>query len=803
MLRDLRFGFRVLVRNPLFALAALTVMALGVGATTAVFTVVRGVLLHDLPYREPDRLVLFRASLPGYERYPLLTPAELSALRDRSDLFESVSVISESQANLTSPDDMAVVTAAAIGDNFFETLGVEPALGRLVTRQDLGGGIRAVTISDELWRTHFQGDPRIVGRRIEIDNRPATVAGVLPRGFRLYLGPGVHVATRIDVVFPRGRGYDDDPARTAVVIARLKSGVSIGGAQAAVDALAASLVAGNPGSYRSGPVRISLAALDREVVSDVQPALVALSGAVAFVLLVACANLMNLLLARASARAREIALRTSIGASPGRIARQLLAEGLVIGGLGAAGGLLVANWGVAALLRLAPATLPRLEAVRIDAGVAGFGAGLSLLCALAVSLIPAWQAARADVSATLKQTHTAAGHGGTTRGLLVAAQLALSLVLLVGAGLMTRAFINMRLAPLGFDPDGAVTMNVRLFGERFNGATLADDREKRLVFYHQLADSVREIPGVEQAGVGLPVPLAGPPLTQRVSLEASQPEHPTEGAIALAGLLETLRVRLVAGRFFAAADDNRPVVIIDQRLAAELWPDGSQAAVGRRALFKTAIGQQWVEVIGVVSHVQMRGLRGGDLPQIWMTYGTRSYAALNLVVRGANPSALVEPVRQAIQRLGPGRPVHDIRLLEDYVADASADTRFALFVLGAFAIVALVLSALGVYGVVAYVTARRTREIAVRMALGADARGIVGLVVREGMAWTIAGLAAGLTGGLALTRYLDSLLFHVGATDPLTFAAVAAVLASVAAAATALPAIRAVRIDPMLSLRSE
>jgi len=383
----------------------------------------------------------------------------------------------------------------------------------------------------------------------------------------------------------------------------------------------------------------------------------------------------------------------------------------------------------------------------------------------------------------------------------VSGQLALSLILLVGAGLMLRAFINMRAVPLGFDPHDAVTMTVNMFGQRFDAPTLREQRAKRLVFYHQLAESARQIPGVEQAGIGLPVPLSGPPLTQRVALGPDAPEHPTEGAIALAGYLEALRVPLVEGRYFAAADDNMPVAIVDERLARELFPQVS--AVGRRVLVRTAIGEQWDDVIGVVRHTQMSGLRASDLPQLWMTYGTRSYAALNIVVRGANAAALAEPVRQAVERLGPGRPVNGIRLLDDHVADASADTRFALFVLGAFAFVAVVLTALGVYGVVAYVTARRTREIAVRLALGAAPRGIVRLVIRDGAGWTLGGLAAGLAGAVALTRYLESLLFHVGATDVSTFAAVGILLTAVAFTATAMPAIRAARVDPMRALRSE
>jgi putative ABC transport system permease protein len=804
MVRDIRFGIRLLTRTPVFAAAALTILALGVGATTAVFTVVRGVLLQPLPYKDPGRLVLFRANLPGYPQYPLLTPAELSALRELTTVFEAAAPINQSQADLTAPDDMEAVTAAAVGDNFFPTLGVAPALGRIVTRQDASGAVGAVTISDELWRTHFHADPAIVGRTIEIDNEPAVVVGVMPRGFRLYLGPGVGVASRLDVLMPRGRGWDDDPARTTVTIARLRPGVTAGAAQAAVDAAIARVVSKNPAAYRAGAIRVSLTRLDRDVVSGVAAPLLALAAAVGFVLLVACANLTNLLLARGSARAREIAVRASIGASPSRIMRQLVAESLVVGVLGAAMGLLLANWGVAALLQLAPSTLPRLDTIRLDGSMAAFAAGLSLLCALAVSLIPARQAAKRDVSSTLKQSASAALGARTTRGMLVAAQLALSLVLLVGAGLMGRAFINMRLVPLGFDAHDALTMNVGLNGARFNGGTLAEARERRLVFYHELADALRLQPGVRQVGVGLPVPLSGPPLTQRVAADGASPELPADGAIALSGFLESLHVPFVAGRAFVREDDNRPVAIIDERLAAELWPGTApQSAVGRRVLVKTAIGQQWDEVIGVVRHVQMRGLREADLPQIWMTYGTRSYSALSLVIRAAQPATLVESVRQTVQRLGAGRPVHDIRLLEEYVNDASADTRFAVSVLGGFAVIAVVLSALGVYGVVSYATSRRTKEIALRIALGAGPQRVVRLLIGDAIMWMTVGLAAGVAGAMVLTRYLQSLLFEVGATDPVTFTLVPAVLTGVALAATVIPALRAVRIDPMAALKSE
>ncbi|HEY2905265.1 MAG TPA: ABC transporter permease [Vicinamibacterales bacterium] len=801
-LRDFRFGLRILTRNPSYSVAALAVMALGIGATTAVFSVVRAVLLTPLPYREPNRLVLFRADGPGFSRQALLTSAERAELRGRTELFESVAVINDSEGNLTSPDDMEAVSGASASENFLGTLGVKPLIGRAVSRVDFGEKwVSGIDISYEMWQRHWHGDPGILGRQIEVNNIPMTVVGIMPRGFRLDLGPGVGLATRIDVWYPRGDGRDNDSARQDIVIARLRPGVTLAAAQAGVDAMTRGFVAAHASSYPAGAVRLSLSTLDDEVVSDVKPALFALAGAVAFVLLVACANLMNLLLARACARTRELAVRTAIGASRSRLVAQLATESLAVGLVGAGLGLIVAQWGVEGLLRLAPATLPRRESIAVDWTVALFAVGTSVFCSLIFGLVPGWQATRSDVAGMMKGDPAATRRASTTRGLLVAAQLALSLVLLVGAGLMARAFVQMRSVTLGFDPSRAMTMNVHLQVQRFNVGDHDTSRMKRLAFYHELAESTRQIGGVEQVGIGLFVPLSGGPLPLRYATDPDGPQHPAASAIALAGFLESLRVPLISGRYFSIGDDSRPVAIVDKQLADEMWPH--ESALGRRLLLLTTTEQTWVEIVGVVAHVQLEGLRRRGLPEIFVTYGTRQYSDLNIVVRAASPMSLVPAVEAAVQRLGPGRPVHDIRSLDDYVADASADTRFALFVLGIFAVLAVVLTAIGVYGVVAYATARRTREIAVRLALGADASHIVTLVLRDGAWWTVAGLAAGALGARLLTRYVESLLFQVTPNDPFTLVSVAALLSLVALTATVLPAIRAVRTDPLQALRAE
>jgi putative ABC transport system permease protein len=385
------------------------------------------------------------------------------------------------------------------------------------------------------------------------------------------------------------------------------------------------------------------------------------------------------------------------------------------------------------------------------------------------------------------------------RGLLVAGQIALSLMLLAGAGLMGRAFVGLRGVPLGFDPRQVAVMTVTP-PERFATLPIEEARAARLAFYQRLSVSLRQLPGVERLGIGLPAPFSPDgTMAQRYALGPAEPERQAEGVIALEGFLETLRVPLVAGRYFTAADGRQPVVIVDRRLAAELWP--GEPAVGKRLLMAPSSRPQWVDVIGVVEHLQTQELRRAGLPQIWLTYATRAYGQLTIAVRAGDPPAAVRAIEREIQRAGVARPLRDIRLLADSVAGASADTRFALFVLGAFAVLAVTLTAIGVYGVVAYATARRAREIAVRLALGADARGIVALVVRGSLTWTAAGAVGGLAGALALSRYLRALLFGVGERDPLTLAGVALLLALVATLAAAIPAIRAVRADPMRALR--
>jgi putative ABC transport system permease protein len=474
LLRDVRYGLRILVRNPSYAAAALAVMALGIGASTAVFTVVRAVLLQPLPYREPNRLVLFRADAPGYTRYPGITGDEFYALRDRTDIFEDIAAINGVNANLTDGDEMERVAGGSATDNFLPLLGVAPAAGRpLSSRLDFGSQyVRSVVISYDLWQRRWQGDPSVFGRYISVNNIDVEVVGITPAGFRTYLGADADVSPRVDIWFTNVIGRNDRSRGAAV--ARLRPTVSIAAAREAVDRLVPK------------PVHLTLVSLADDVAHDVRPALLAFSGAVAFVLLVACANLTNLLLARACARTRELAIRTAVGASRAQLVRQLTVESVVLAMIGGAAGLLVAHWAVDGLLAAAPAGLPRRETIEIGGQVALFAFGIALASSLVFGLVPAWQATRTELSAMMR-LEAAAARGSVTRGLLVASQLAFSMLLLVGAGLMARTFIGMRQVKLGFNPADVLTMKLELSFRQF------DTPAKRFAFYQQARDAVRSI----------------------------------------------------------------------------------------------------------------------------------------------------------------------------------------------------------------------------------------------------------------------------------------------------------------------
>jgi putative ABC transport system permease protein len=798
--RDLRFAVRLLLRNRGFAFAALTVMALGVGATTAVFTVVRGVLLRPLAYAHADRLVVVRVDSSRGIQQTLLTPQEYFALRTRPDIFLDVASYTGVDGNVTGVDDMEVLSAASITENFFDVLGVRPFAGRTLTIKDDFGPrfVSGVMISYELWQRRWRGDRSILGRHLEFNNIDTTVVGIMPPGFSLQFGPGSPIQRHVDLWFPNQLTNDVPTIPNVPVIGRLRDGVTLTQAQRALDELSRDLVTSHPADYRTGAMRMTVASLADDAVRDVRPALLALTGAVAFVLLVACANLTNLLLTRACGRTRELAVRTAVGASRGDLVRQLATESFLLAVLGGGLGVLVATWCVHALMLFAPLSMPNRDGVTVGIGVVLFAVGLSLACALVFGLVPAWHVTRTDVASSLKAD--AAAQSKTTRGLLVAGQLALSLVLLVGAGLMARTFVTLTKAPLGYQPDRVLTLRAQLAFRKF------PTRDAMLLFYQRAVAAIAGLPGVEHVSAMSPPMFRDIVTYRRVALDGGQPEIATTSSTVFPDFFQTMGIAMREGREFAADDKTtaaRTPIILDRRLADQLWP--GRSAVGRWLLLSpNATSEQWAEVVGVVDHIRGLDVRADGLPEIYVTWPHRPSTDMTFVVRAkGDPRMLTAEVKNTVDRLQPGRPSHPPELLQNIVDDQRADTRFALLVLGAFATIAIVLTAVGVYGVVAYSTARRTRELAVRRAIGASTAHIVALVIGEGLGWTAVGIAAGAFGARVLGRSLASLLYGVSAGDPTTFVGMAAVLAAVALLASALPAIRAARVDPMLTLRAE
>lgn len=799
--RDVRYAIRLLIRNRVFAIAAVSIMALGITATTTVFAVVRGVLLRGLPYPDANRLVVIRADSSRGIQQVLLTPQEFFALGTRPDIFDATATYNGVDGNLTGVDDMELVSAASVSENFLPLLGARPFAGRMLDlKQDYGTRfVSGVMISYELWQRRWHGDPGVVGRHIEFNNIDTTVVGVLPPGFTLEFGPGAPIQRHVDLWFP----HVIAPTETATVpivptIARLRTGVTVAQVRRALDDISAKLVAAHPGDYKTGAVRLTAALLADDTVRDARPALVALSGAVAFVLLVACANLMNLLLTRASARSRELAVRTAVGASRADLVRQLTIESLVLVMIAGSLALVLSVWTVRAVLLLAPAALPQRDAVALDPIVIAFAAVVSLLAAIALGVVPAWQVTRTDLVSSLKSDP--ATRSKTARGLLVAAQVAFSLMLLVGAGLMARTFVALTRAPLGFTPDRLISVRTQLAFRQFS------TRDAMFGFYRRAVDAVTQLPGVAQASVMAPSFFSDIVTYRRVALDGASPEIAATSTTVFPNFFRTAGITFVEGRDFRLDDVTTPArtpIIMDRRLADELWP-GRQAA-GRWVLLSPhATSEQWAEVVGVVDHVRSVDVHGDGLPEIYVTWPHRPSVNMAMLVRASgDPRAVAAAVKTSIERMRPARPAHPPEIVSDLVKDQRADTTFASIVLGAFAVLGLALAAIGVYGTVAYATARRMRELAVRRAIGATARHIILTVTTESAVWIAVGVAVGSIGAVVLGRFVQSLLYGIAPTDALTFAATTVTLALVAAVSAAIPAMRATRIDPMTALRED
>jgi putative ABC transport system permease protein len=823
-LQDIRFGARFLSKHPAFTAVVVLTLALGIGAGTAMYSVVAQVLLKPLPYDDPGRLVLIRHDIGRTDFVDApVPPADVIDLREQVDVFESIAATDRTyEANLTGDGPPEVVRVAGVTPNFFDVLGTRAALGRTFVPEDgqalsySDGGhddsatAAGVVISHGLWQRRFGADESAVGSLLLLNDRPARIVGVLPREFRLHMPVNAGMSTDIDVWNPTRFDYRrvprNSPNANRRIIARLLPGVSLADARRQVDAVAA-WQRETYDYHRLADIRITVTPMRAAIVGHVRPILLGLFAAVGIVLLIACANVANLLLVQAIAREREIAIRAAVGGGRRRILRQLMTESLLLAAIGGLAGLLVARWGIDLLLAVRPANLPRLEAVPIDGGALLFTAAVTLFCALLFGSFPALQTSDPDLHGSLNERGlaTADRRRHSLRGVLVAGEVALAMVLLVGAGLMARSLRGLDRVDLGFRPDSVLTFQVTLPAPRYPTA------EDRAEFHERLETAVLALDQVAAIGATSVLPLSGEFWTSPYEVsERSGREIVGREAnyqMVRAGTFDALGLKLVAGRLFTADEERgrKDVVVVDRLLAARAWPGASP--VGREVQAESFGGSAGrFQVVGVVEPMHLDDPRQPSRETIFFPHATQgALASMTVVVRatGVRAEALAGPLTEIVRTLDPELPVGAVRPLNAYVGDATAPLRFATLLAGLFAVVALVLAAIGVYGVVSSLVRQRTREIGLHLALGAPHPQIMRSVVGRGVRLGVIGVVAGLAVSLGLARLTASLVTGVSPTDPLTYAAVAALLLAVTALASVVPARRAVHVNPTDALRYE
>jgi putative ABC transport system permease protein len=811
MIQDIAYAWRTLRRSPAFALVAILTLGLGIGATTTIFTIVNGVLLRPLPaYREPGRIASLWVDFGvGAQSLPVMSPGDFRDYQQRSRSFEMLAagsggqIIGATGALTGSGGEPERVDVSPVTANFLPLLGVDPIYGRHFTAEEEAvGGPKVVILSYGLWARRYGGDPAIVGRRIRLDGQDQTVVGVMPNGFRLWLPSEAFLITDSQIWKPLQYNYANQPPRNYTlftVFGRLKPGVTFAQAQAEMSGIAKQLRAENP-VLEDGDMRVRVVPLQDDVVKHARRAIVSLFVAVGFVLLIACANVAHLLLARATAREREMAVRGALGASRARLLRQLATESLVLAAGGCAAGLVVARAGTQTLAVLHPANLPKLEAIQIDGTALLFAAGASVLTAIVFGLIPAFRTAGINLNRTLRATGSASGAQVRLRGILMIGEMALALVLLIGAGLMIRSFAALQQVRPGFDPAGVLTFRMALPIAKYPNAPA------RLALLRQTEEQIRAIPGVTEVGFTSQLPLTGSgPLSPYAYNEATARNWESEtsdGRNVSAAFFRAMGTRLMAGRVFDEHDTpQQNTIVIDETLAARAWP--GESAVGKRLqVGPNGTPNNFSEVLGVVEHIRAHDLSRPVRPQIYRPFG--SGGRLGVVIRASvDPSSLASQVYRVMKRLDPDMPLDHLQPLSAYVDDALGQTRLNLIVMTFFGGSALLLSCVGIYGVFSYAVSQRTREIGIRMALGQDPGSIRNQVLAEGMRMCAISAAVGLAVAMLLTRSVASLLYGVKAADPLTFATMAAVLIAVALAGCYVPARRATRVNPIVALKTD
>jgi putative ABC transport system permease protein len=807
---DIRYGLRSLLKEPGFTVVAIITLALGIGANTAIFSVIDAVLLRPLPFKDPERLVAVWSTDSGrglskqYVSYP-----DLTDWRAASRSFEHLGGWFGYDMTLVGDGEPARVKGVGVAGDLLAALGVQPVVGRTFRADD----DRVVVLSDELWRRRFNADPNVVGRGVTLSGESYTVVGVMPGGFQFPIQ-----ADAADVWLTWNYAVHPGPAskrdaRLFEVVGRLRPDAAVAEAQAELGVIAAALSKQYPETNKDIGVQIVPAA--EELVKNVRRSLLVLFGAVAGVLLIACVNVANLLLVRAAGRRREMAVRAALGASRARVSLQLLIESLLLAVAGGIVGGLVALWGVDALVALTPEYLPGAERIAVDSRVLAFTLLVSLVTGVLFGLAPAWHASKIDLTTALKDspTTTAGGAGGRRlRGALVVAEMSLALVLLVGAALLINSFWRLRQVDPGFDPQNVLSLRLSLPYEKYSTAQ-ADD------FFRKLQPRVQAIPGVRAASAVFPLPLYGDPVfdsmldsfDMRLDIEGRplpRRERPrTDGRTVQPNYFRAMGIRLLRGRDFSERDDANalPVAIINEAVARRHFP--SEDPIGKRLRLDSIFDKDappMRQIIGVVADVKHRGLTMEAWPEVYTPLAQTPFQEMFVVVKtDGDPNRVVGAVRGAVWEIDKDQPIYDVRTLGERLDLTVAQPRFNTLLLTVFSALALVLAAVGLYGVMAYSVAERTRELGIRMALGAEPRDILKLVVKQSLILTVVGVGLGVAAALSLTRVMSSLLYDVSATDPVIFVGVSLLLALVALAACLVPARRATKVDPMAALRYE
>ncbi|MFP5264632.1 MAG: ABC transporter permease [Blastocatellia bacterium] len=802
LIQDLRYSVRVLLKRPAFTAIIVLALAIGIGANTAIFSVINAILLRPLPYKNPDRISMIWLdnkklgvdqdwhSYPNYMDY-----------KEQNQSFEDMAAFNDRSFNLTGAGEPVRVTGVWATASLFPVMGIEPALGRTFTvEEEEPGKDLVVVISNGLWQRLFGADRDVVGRAINLNGVDRTIIGVMPPSFSF-------PEKETEIWVPLALSPQRKQARGAFslkAVGRLKPGVTIEQARADMGAIATRLQEQYPNMAGYG---VNLVPLHEQVTGKVRPALLVLLGAVAFVLLIACANVANLLLARAAAREREMAIRAALGARRSRIIRQLLTESVVLAILGGVAGLLIATWGLDVLIALSPPDTPRLEQAGVDARVMAFTLGVSLLTGFVFGLVPALESSKPDMNESLKEGgrgSTGGRRGSRVRSLLVVSEIALSLVLLICAGLMIRSFVRLQAFDLGFNPNNLITMRVQLPGSKYRNEQQAVD------FFQRLFKRLESAPGVQAAGGISSIFLSDTPNSTTFTIEGRPPqpdaervEVPVDGVTS--NYFRVMGIPLLKGREFDERDviGSTPVAIINETFARRFFAD--EDPVGKRFVYGDPDPRNpWITIVGVVADMRRTGFEKAVRPETFLPQYQNPDTALTIVARTASdPAGFANTLRGEVWAVDKDQAVYDIKTMDQTLSEMTSRRRFTMTLLGVLAGVALILAAMGIYGVISYSVTQRTHEIGIRLAMGAQTSDVLRLIVGHAARLAFVGVGVGLVASLFLTRFMSSLLYGVSATDPMTFAAIPLVLTGVALGASYVPARRAMRVDPIVALRYE